>query len=99
MRPEKNRILSAIAAAATCSLAAAPAAAFDLTGGYYMTYGEPGRDTAKSILSSARLLLDEGCVAQMPEVLDGDWPHVQRGCDAQAWGISELYRVWRLLGK
>ena len=40
MRSEKNKILSAIAAAATCTLAASPAAAFDLTSGYYMTYGD-----------------------------------------------------------
>jgi len=26
--------------------------------------------------------------------LDGDFPHTPRGCDAQAWGASELLRVW-----
>ena len=40
MRSEKNKILRAIAAAATCTLAASPAAAFDLAGAYYMTYGD-----------------------------------------------------------
>ena len=30
----------------------------------------------------------------VPEILDGDYPHTQRGCDAQAWGTSELLRVW-----
>ena len=29
--------------------------------------------------------------------LDGDAPHTGRGCDAQAWGLSEYYRVWKLL--
>ncbi|MBU4430009.1 MAG: hypothetical protein KKE37_11745, partial [Verrucomicrobia bacterium] len=30
---------------------------------------------------------------QIPEILDGDYPHRLRGCDAQAWGVTELYRV------
>jgi len=30
-------------------------------------------------------------------VLDGDAPHQQRGCDAQAWGATEALRVWKLL--
>jgi glycogen debranching enzyme len=32
----------------------------------------------------------------VPEILDGDFPHKQRGCDAQAWGASEIVRVWKL---
>jgi len=53
--------------------------------------------TAKSYLGSMDRLMDEGCLGQLPEVLDGDAPHVQRGCDAQAWGATEALRVWRLL--
>ena len=56
-----------------------------------------GRKTAKAILSSAESLFRTGCVGQLPEILDGDFPHIPRGCDAQAWGITELYRVWKLL--
>jgi starch synthase (maltosyl-transferring) len=33
-------------------------------------------------------------VGHLPEIVDGDAPHEQRGCDAQAWGVSELLRVW-----
>jgi starch synthase (maltosyl-transferring) len=55
--------------------------------------------TAKSYLSSAEKLLNEGCLGQIPEVLDGDAPHTQRGCDAQAWGVTELLRVWKMLWK
>ena len=29
--------------------------------------------------------------------LDADEPHWQRGCDAQAWGVTEALRVWKLL--
>ena len=53
--------------------------------------------TAKSYLSSAEKLLNEGCLDQLPEILDGDAPHEQRGCDAQAWSSTEFLRVWKLL--
>ncbi len=52
---------------------------------------------AKSYLGSAEALLDEGCLGQLPEILDGDIPHTQRGCDAQAWGVTETLRVWKWL--
>ena len=52
---------------------------------------------AKSYLGSAEKLLNEGCLGQLPEILDGDAPHTPRGCDAQAWGATEALRVWRLL--
>jgi hypothetical protein len=54
---------------------------------------------ARAYLGSVGALLDEGCVGQVPEILDGDAPHTQRGCDAQAWGITETLRVWRLLNE
>ena len=52
---------------------------------------------ARSYLGSAECLINEGCLGQIPEVLDGDAPHTQRGCDAQAWGVTEALRVWKLL--
>ena len=52
---------------------------------------------AKSYLGSAETLLNAGCLGQIPEILDGDAPHLQRGCDAQAWGVTETLRVWKLL--
>jgi predicted glycogen debranching enzyme len=52
---------------------------------------------AKSYLGSAEKLLNEGCLGQLPEILDGDAPHAQRGCDAQAWGATEALRVWKFL--
>jgi len=64
---------------------------------YYMVYGEFGVKTAKSILASSEILLNEGCLGQIPEIMDGNAPHKERGCDAQAWGVTELYRVWKLL--
>ena len=52
---------------------------------------------AKSYLASAEKLLNEGCLGQLPEILDGDAPHTQRGCDAQAWSVTETLRVWKLM--
>jgi glycogen debranching enzyme len=54
---------------------------------------------AKSYLLSAEPLLNKGCLGHLPEILDGDTPHTQRGCDAQAWSASEAYRVWKLLNE
>jgi starch synthase (maltosyl-transferring) len=52
---------------------------------------------AKSYLGSAERILNEGCLGQLPEIFDGDAPHTQRGCDAQAWGVTETLRVWKWL--
>ncbi|HXA45136.1 MAG TPA: amylo-alpha-1,6-glucosidase, partial [Candidatus Angelobacter sp.] len=52
---------------------------------------------AKSYLGSSELLMQKGCLGQIPEILDGDTPHTQRGCDAQAWGVTEALRVWKWL--
>ncbi|MEY4513186.1 MAG: hypothetical protein RLZZ450_5308 [Pseudomonadota bacterium] len=49
---------------------------------------------ARAVLGSSGRLLAEGCVGQLPEIVDGDAPHAQRGCDAQAWSVTEALRVW-----
>jgi len=59
-----------------------------------LAYGEVGRRTALSWLTSSIDLLESGCLGHLPEILDGDYPHSTRGCDAQAWGASEWVRVW-----
>jgi glycogen debranching enzyme len=53
---------------------------------------------ARAWLGSLDGPLAQGCVGQLPELLDGDAPHLQRGCDAQAWSITEALRVWHMLG-
>jgi len=62
-----------------------------------LTCGGEVRDAALSILSSAVCLMNGGCLGHIPEVVDGDFPHAQRGCGAQAWGETELFRVVSLL--
>jgi starch synthase (maltosyl-transferring) len=52
---------------------------------------------ARAYLGSMDQLLDVGCLGHLPEITDGDAPHTQRGCDAQAWGATEALRVWRWL--
>jgi starch synthase (maltosyl-transferring) len=64
-----------------------------------MTFGTGARTTAKAWLSSVTRLLKQGCIGHVPEILDGDYPHHQRGCPAQAWGASEALRVWLKSGK
>ncbi len=52
---------------------------------------------ARSLLGSLAPLLASGSHGQIPEVLDGDAPHRERGCHSQAWAASEALRVWRRL--
>ncbi len=60
-------------------------------------HGPAARDTALALLRSSEVLLNRGCIGQIPEILDGNAPHADRGCGAQAWGVTELYRVLALL--
>jgi len=57
-------------------------------------YGKSARSTALAWLGSSVGLMNQGCLGQVPEILDGDYPHTPRGCDAQAWSASEWLRVW-----
>ncbi len=61
---------------------------------WVQSYGDEGQAAALAWLSSGVRLLDSGCLGHIPEIMDGDAPHTPRGCDAQAWGASELLRVW-----
>ncbi len=60
-------------------------------------YGESARATAAALLGGTAVLMNRGCVGQVPEITDGDAPHTLRGCGAQAWGVSECLRVLRLI--
>lgn len=60
-------------------------------------YGDGAKETALAWLTSSCRLINQGCAGHVPEILDGDFPHTPRGCDAQAWGASELLRVWMML--
>jgi len=59
----------------------------------------PAVAAAQAWLGSMDRILNSGCLGQIPEILDGDAPHAQRGCDAQAWGATEALRVWKKLAE
>ena len=63
----------------------------------YRVYGEEARETALALLASSAEVINRGCLGQVPEIVDGNAPHALRGCGAQAWGVTELYRVLALL--
>ncbi len=65
----------------------------------YMLGGETVRRRALSLLLSAAPLFESGITGQLPEVLDGDAPHIPGGCAAQAWSVSEFFRVLDILEK
>ena len=56
--------------------------------------GGAGAETARQLLASAVENLNAGCLCHMSEIADGDAPHAQKGCTAQAWSVSEVLRVW-----
>ncbi len=60
--------------------------------------GRASREVALSLLASSVDNANVGCLCHLSEVADGDAPHAQKGCTAQAWGDSELLRVWFALG-
>ena len=62
-----------------------------------MAGGESQRKRASALLMSAAEYFETGIFGQLPEVADGDSPHTPGGCPAQAWSLSEFYRVYELL--
>ena len=64
-----------------------------------MIGGEDSVERALGILLSCRDLFESGTPGQTPEILDGNFPHHWRGCGAQAWGITELFRVNKILAQ
>ena len=60
--------------------------------------GACSKEVALSLLAGAVENLNAGCLCHLSENADGDAPHAQKGCTAQAWSDSELLRVWLKLG-
>ncbi len=55
------------------------------------------KENSMAILMSAKEEMEKGIINHMPEVSDGNAPHQQRGCLAQAWSITEYYRVLKII--
>ena len=62
-----------------------------------MVFGPDAKETALAWLMSSHRLLRQGVHGHLPEIMDGDFPHTNRGCDAQAWSVSEFFRVYKKL--
>ena len=56
-------------------------------------FGERAKAEVREVIAPLLGELDRGCVHQIAEVYDGDWPHRAQGCPAQAWSVAELLRV------
>lgn len=69
-------------------------------GGYYLAYlkvhdySKEAIACVKAQLTAIEAALREGCVGQLPEILDGENPVTSKGCFAQAWSVGEILRVY-----
>ncbi|MEO8214074.1 MAG: amylo-alpha-1,6-glucosidase [Myxococcales bacterium] len=55
-----------------------------------------GKDRARTLLTGLRSHLAEECIGSVSEIFDAEPPFRPRGCVAQAWGVAEFLRAWRL---
>jgi glycogen debranching enzyme len=62
----------------------------------YRIFGD--RATALAILRPIGDHLRDAGLGSVSEIFEGNAPHLAKGCIAQAWGVAETVRVWRLLG-
>ena len=44
-------------------------------------------------------MLRQGCLGQLPEIYDGEFPTEGKGCFAQAWSVGEMLRVFEAIEK
>ena len=65
----------------------------------YILGGRTQRRRAANLLSSGAEYFEREIPGQLSEVADGDAPHRSGGCPAQAWSVTELFRVRQILRK
>lgn len=74
-----------------------------VTGAYFRAWlkvnGNTGEAAAqvRQRLNALIPMLGEGCLGQLPEIYDGDFPAMGKGCYAQAWSVGEMLRVFDTL--
>lgn len=59
----------------------------------YYVDPEMAKEKAGKIMKSFMPHLDEAGVGTVSEIFDGAFPHLPKGCIAQAWGVGEVLRV------
>ena len=68
-------------------------------GAYYLAYLKVNGSSktaalrVKEQLEALNPMLCEGCLGQLPEIYDGQFPAEGKGCFAQAWSVGEMLRV------
>ncbi len=62
---------------------------------HFRVYGDA--QAALAFLRPFEHHLRDACLGSVSEIFEGDAPHLPRGAIAQAWGVAELLRVWRML--
>ena len=60
-------------------------------------YGAEALPSAWAIWGSAADVMERRCIGHIAEIFDGDAPHTPRGCPAQAWSVSEFFRIHTIL--
>jgi predicted glycogen debranching enzyme len=64
-----------------------------LVDAHLLVYGDPVA-ARRLIEPLGDHVLSEAGIGSISEIFDGDTPHAPRGCIAQAWSVSEIYRAW-----
>jgi predicted glycogen debranching enzyme len=62
---------------------------------HYRAYGD--WKAALELLAPCEDHLRDAGLGTISEILEGDPPHLPKGCIAQAWGVAEVLRMWRQL--
>lgn len=62
---------------------------------HYRAYHNP--HAALELLKPFEDHLRDAGLGSISEILEGDPPHLPRGCIAQAWSVAEVLRLWREL--
>ncbi|MEI7555234.1 amylo-alpha-1,6-glucosidase [Candidatus Chlorohelix sp.] len=57
------------------------------------------KKAARNYLLQFQSCLKEGGIGTINEVFDAEPPHRPLGCIAQAWSVSEIMRLWRLVNE
>jgi glycogen debranching enzyme len=61
----------------------------------YRAFRDP--KAALELLAPCEDHLRDAGLGTVSEILEGDPPHLPKGCIAQAWGVAEILRMWRQL--
>ncbi|WP_051624086.1 amylo-alpha-1,6-glucosidase [Clostridium akagii] len=52
------------------------------------------KEFTKQIFELFYQQVEDKCIGNVSEILEGDYPHLARACSAQAWGVGEMMRVY-----